>query len=261
MSRGLRAPLFKEKWREKIMDISNFNVPVEFEAPSGRRSVGNGVEEFTEQSKWVPFRFAYHSEPWKADKVKAYGYQGYDESEVIVFYKSKLEVPTVRLIRESRPVRGEDGEYKRKEDGSLVREFTGNWTLPDKYNVEPFITAYERWKAGQEQPGTSLAKWGGASSSVIATLAAMGVFTVESLADKSEGWIRDQFPPSQAAPFMEALEKAVYFRNAQQGLVDGKEQGDMIMSLQNANEKLLAEIEELKAKTKGRGRPKKQSEQ
>jgi len=230
------------------MDLNDFNVPEGFELPAAQKSIGNNVEAFDYSSgaTGVPYRFAEHARPWPMEKQKRYRYAGHDLVEVLMFYQNKTTVTPRRLIK------------KRDINGNFIE---GEWELPPDHDREPYRTAYKRWKEGRSQPGTSLEKAGIADNAQVAELAALGVFSVEALSDKSEGWIDQTFPQMKRAVYRDLHEQALFFVAAKTGIVDAKAQGDKISVLEAQNNALASELDNLRAKIKGttkpRGRPKK----
>lgn len=221
---------------ERVMDLDNFVLP-DGAAEAIRRQgfaphrLADGVSQFSGHDQGVAFRFFIESEKSEV-KSKAGGYSVFNEIEMIEWTKDRFMHPTERL---------------RFLPAGLI-EFAEQ--LPDESwdTRSPCIggklkDSYERFKTGRSAPGLSLAKWGILSDGEIATLASMGVFSVEQFASMPRGKIAGKLPQV----FVDALEQATQYMNGKDMREVAAKQTDRIVELERereADRQAMAEMRE-----------------
>lgn len=264
------------------IDYTNFNLPKDFQVPTGAKAVGDqeGISRFEYGEGMLPWRFANSARPWSADKVKKYRIDGADTVPVIMFYRDRENHHPVKLKRKMKyeerrnnlgepydkaiPVTKADLAFQYGGDEKLVPDLE-LWELPHAFDSDIFRVAYEKFKDSGAQKGTPLAAWR-ADPGQVNTLAALGVYTVEQYGRMSEEAVDamlGQLPPSSRGGVKEIHELAVIYVTSQEGHVDVSQFGDKIEALESNNEKLKEELEtqrekyeELLAKAKGSAAPK-----
>jgi len=205
-----------------------------------------GNLQFVGNDKGIPYRFFIlqeHNE-FQSKKLK---YPKVIEKECIQWFKDKFQKPVAEVKHlpfELLEFDEDTGECV----GGLYKE------------------AYDRYKKGLTTPGLSLSKWGELTDNEAATLAMMGIFSVESLASLPLHKLK-VLPPV----FQEKFEKAVQYLNGSDTRKLVNDQSETILALQKEKEfvdKRLAEMEEqmkallaMQTKPKKMGRPKKQLEE
>jgi len=240
------------------INTSDFNLPPNFIMPGAHKALANseGVSTFDYGKQgYVAWRFAFAARPWKADKVKKYRLDGSDTVPVILFYRDKDNQVPIKLKRvmryeERRNRFGEPFDKAIPVELSEADKKAGKtnldlWELPHGFDSEMFQVAFERWKQEGAKPGTPISSWR-ADPGQASTLAALGIFTVDSFGQMSEeqfkGIIKG-LPVSAQGPLLELHDMAIGFVNAYVGRVDAEQFGNKIEVLETSNEKLKEELE------------------
>lgn len=212
------------------IDLDNFPLPeVAAEALKKRNlqttSIGDGITRISGHDGGVGFRFFIHPvyNKQKSEKAK---YEVFDEHIMIEWLKDRYMHPTeqVRFLPEELLSFDQEGVCV----GGMFKE------------------AFDRFKNGQTAPGMPLTRWGVLSDGECATLAAMGIFSVEQFAAQP----RNRIAKLPADPFVNAFERAILYMNGRdQRLVNEKQTAEML-ALQEAMKAKDAEMAELKAMVK-----------
>jgi len=212
------------------IDLDNFPLPeVASEALRRRNlqstSISDGVSRINGHDGGVAFRFFIHP-VYNPIKSKAAKYEVFDEHEMIEWLKDRFQHPTeqVRFLPE---------ELLRFD---MQGECTGGM----------FKEAYDRFKNGQTAPGMPLSRWGVLADGEVASLASMGIFSVEQLAAQPRGKIEGRLP----TPFVEAFERAIQYMNGREQRLVAEKQGDEILALQRENEEKDRKLSELQEQMK-----------
>lgn len=219
------------------VDLNEFKLPEGFEMPVGMSNLGSGVDGFDYGGpKVLPHRFAWETRALN-ERSKHLGFKIQEQFPVLVFYKDKKTTIPIRLLRK----RNQFGVFAYDDTGKYV----GEWELPEFYRKEPFVTGYAKFLEAEKQAGLPLDKWGMANHAQIATLASLGIYTLEGFANCGEERVA-MLP----AEYAELHEEALLAKAAREGVQGAN---DKIAALSAMNEKQAAEIERLKALVKGGG--------
>lgn len=224
------------------MDLGNYRDVPEVAQKAFRErgmqqvNIGDGVTRFVnENDNGVAYRFRTISVK-NAIQSKAAKFDVYDEVEVIQWVKDRFQKP-VAMVKELPPEL-----LHIADDGEILGG--------------RFAEAYKRFLEKKESPGLPLDRWGVLSEGQVASLASMGIFSVEQLASKSETWVNSKF--GAKGFFANAWEQAVQYTNGKENKVAAQEHIEQIVSLQQDNSKLRDELEQLKQMVMG-GAPKRKA--
>lgn len=171
---------------------------------SGRN--GN-VDMFLAHDKGVAFRFCFH-EVYSKEQSRVLKYEKFDDVVLIEYFVSKDFKPVERVHllpdellcfeREVKEIPTSDGK-------GFKEKVTYGEAIGGQY-----LEAYKKWKEGVQTPGLPLSKWGVFSDGEAATLATMGIFSVEQLAAMP----RSKFDnPIMPVVFLEGFERAIQYVN------------------------------------------------
>lgn len=210
-----------------MVDISNFSLPDgahDAISAQGRRfqSLDNGVDKMVSgHDRGVAFRFFVHQE-YNIIKSKLTKIPVYDSCEMIEWNKDRFMKPTEKLkfLPEGLLEFDQDGEVC---GGKLADE-------------------YKRWKQGLSAPGKSLAAWGVLDDSEVATLAHMGIFTVEQFAAQR----RDKIVGRMPKVFEEAFERAIIEANGRPDKEAAEKLINQVVELEVRAAKKDAELDDLR---------------
>lgn len=226
--------------------IDNFDIPEV--ARTALKSQGyheqqleDGVSVYAGHDKGVAYRFYTHAE-YNAEKSRKTGIECFDDVEMIEWIRDRRTKPTerVRFLPET----------------LLAFDADGNCVGGS------YAESYIAYKKGKKQTGASLEKWGLLSTGEVATLAAMGIYTIEQLAAQPEGKFGASFPVS----IHEAYTRAKQWVAGESARTEAAETKEEVETLKAQNAALLARLEALEedkvagavsaSKGKKRGRPK-----
>eukprot|EP00918_Siedleckia_nematoides_P049955 GHVU01109361.1.p1 GENE.GHVU01109361.1~~GHVU01109361.1.p1 ORF type:complete len:188 (+),score=29.07 GHVU01109361.1:715-1278(+) len=145
---------------------------------------------------------------------------------------------TWHQVEKLRPPKSWDDDRK---DSPTYRDMEAKWTI-----IGP---AYDAWKDGLELPedGTPLAAWSGITADQAEYFKRMGIKTVEAIRDMSEsGYSKLPFPSANKLPKLAG------------DFLAGRDGADLAQKLADAEERMAAMEEMLKAQTRKPGRPRKE---
>ena len=222
------------------VDIDNFLLPdgaAEAIKKQGYKAfdLSDGVQRFAGHDNGVAFRFFIESEK-NPLKSKAGGYNHFNEEEMIEWHKDRFMHPTER-------VRLLPAELIAFEEQNPV---SGNWDTNSPCIGGSFKEAYERFKHGRQGVGLSLARWDVLSEGEIATLASMGIFSVEQFAIMPRSKIVGRLPQV----FVDAFEEAIRYLAGKDMREVASKQTDQIVALQHQIEEKDKQFEELRQQVK-----------
>lgn len=208
---------------------------------------GNGGSVSTFQSaghdRGISFRFFLH--PVKNEvKSEEFDMEINDEIEMIEWNVSKdfKPVERVHMIPEYflkfRKVKGlPDCNGKPRMVFKRPFECTGGvWK-----------EAYIAWKEGRESLGLPLERWEKLSIAQVATLQALGVFSVQQFASMPRDRVEGRMPPD----LVEAFESAIQFVNSQKPMQDVQKYADQVLQLKQEAAARDRELETLKEQMAG----------
>ena len=215
--------------------LGNYNLPdvaQEALAKRGLKAVPLDAEGtsrlVSEHDKGLPFRFdkieVPSPEKTRLSKVAGYNRPITTTVEVIYWHKDKFHRAIVARVLD------------------LPEELL-DVSDPDEPRGR-YAEAYKRWKTGQNAPGTSLVKWGQLADGDAASLAMLGVFSVEQFASKPESWLQGKFPKTM----FDAHEAAQAFVANKDSVAEQSKQTIVITELQKKLEQLEARLADREAK-------------
>lgn len=252
---------------------SDYGLPSTFKMPGSQKAVSDveGVNRFDYgKDGYVAWRFALDARPWKDSKVKKFRLEGSDTIPIILFYRDRDNQVPIKLRRKMR-FEERVNRFGEPFDKAIPMELGDegipeNATLLDLYELPPgfdndvFLAAFEQFKQTATTPGTSIASWK-ADPGQVATLASLGIYSVEMLGQMSEEAFTQKIqtlPPSTRGGYLELHELAVAYCNRQEGMFDIEAYEGKIGALEASNDILLEKVEakdekiaELLAKIKG----------
>jgi len=194
------------------VNLDNFAFPIDADIESLKarqeQRLGDGVGIYSGQDRGVGFKFYVHAEYNKL-KSDLSGTEQWDKIEMIQFFVDKFSKPAERV----------NDEHRRK-----------------------FKKEYDAWKAGLEAPGTALSTWAPCEVHQYKTLAGMGIFSVEQLAETPRGKLEGKV----SADYLELHNRAIQYVNGQSGRVMASEYADKLAEQARENAKLRSDLDELK---------------
>jgi hypothetical protein len=218
---------------ENILD--NFQLPQNVAEAGARegiarmqmQSLDNGIQISGFKKDGIAYRFFWDT-IYNHQKSLAAGYEKYDKTESVEFMVDKRTHPVyeVKFLSPDRlrfNLRGEP---------------VGGTMFAD----------YKRWKAGEEAPGTPLAKWEAIEPHTLRTLNSEGIFTIEQLAGMPRDRYRDIFRNNEE--FMQLFERAILRQGNQQIAEKNAEQVQKLVAIAEENKKMREELEALKEQLK-----------
>lgn len=235
-------------------------------------SQGSGVSISTftmaGHEKGVPFRFVCIAEKNNI-KSQDFDMEINDNVDLVEWFVTKDHKPTERVT-----LLGDDFLKFRKEkvimsDGTS-RMFIKK-EIDDQGNVKmecvggKWKDAYIAWKNGLSSGGLSLERWGKVTPGHVATLNALGVFSVEQFAAMPRDRVEGRMP----LDLVKIFEDAIHYVNSQQPMQEIKHYADQMLELKQElakrareNEALRQRMDEIMetreaAPAKKRGRPRK----
>lgn len=177
--------------------------------PRSLDSSGPGqAVQFLAHDKGVSYRFFIHAD-YSKELSKRLDYQKFNDVVMIEYFVSKDFKPTerVHLLPDELLFFPKEMKEVPTSDGKGTKEVIAAYGEP---TGGIYLDAFRKWKEGVQTPGLPLAKWGVFSDSQVASLHAMGVYSVEQLAAMP----RSKFnSPTMAAEFLEGFEQAVQYVN------------------------------------------------
>jgi len=174
--------------------------------------IDDGVDMFMAHDTGVSFRFFNHAE-YNANKSKLVKYEAFDNITMIEWFVDKRNrvVEQVKFLPKELLSLDEDGVC----DGGKYQE------------------TYERWLTGVNSPGMPISKWGVLSDAEAATLASVGVFSVEQLAAQPRGKMEGKY----SLEIVQAFERAIQYVAGKAGRVDLDKHADEILKLSKESAK------------------------
>lgn len=235
--------------------LNSFNLPGVASEQIRARKLGmnvgpDGVARLSsEHMGGLPFSFKNYVEylPLESKKLRIERYQDVDIIEWTIDRGNKIPARVTELPKEllefevtgyrtAKPNKNplfEDDEYAHPIYGECIGGMLKE--------------AYDRYKNGLSTPGLPLNKWGVLSDSDCASLASIGVFSVEQFAAMPTAKIKNgQWHKS----VQDGYERAVYYVNGTGDRAKDKALADKLASMTNLNEQLMERLAALEAKAK-----------
>lgn len=210
--------------------LDQFPIPEEAAKDLARQNLNfqnlsDGVTKISGHDKGVGFRFFIHDEKNEL-KSEIGGYDHFDEIEMIEWFPDGFNTPNERV------------KYLPKEMLNFNRqgEAVGG----------AYLEAYKRFREGKTAIGTPLSKWGILSSGHVASLASIGVHTVEQLAVQPRGKFEGIYPKE----ICESVIQATQFVNAKEGKYEADKLVNELADMKKADVKKDEAIAELQAQVK-----------
>jgi hypothetical protein len=201
------------------------------------KNTGDGIDMIDGHDQGVAYMFEWAKE-WNPRLSDEKGYEYFDEFIICKWLRDKRMHPTCRI--EALP------------PALLKFDRQGNVVGGSYYD------AFKRFLKGGKVPGHGLDKWDVLSVGQVASLNAIGIYTVEQFAESP----REKFEGIYPIEFIEAHKRAQQWVNGRELIDKGNELDTALKAQQKQNEELQARIDAMEAqlaKSKAKSAPKRKS--
>lgn len=174
-------------------------------------NLGEGVDIFLAHDKGISYRFFNHAD-YNKEKSRVLKYEKFENLAMIEWFIDKKNKPTERVNQLPRELLSFDDE--------------GN-CIGGKYK-----DAYESFLKGLNAPGLPLSKWGILDDAECATLASIGIFSVEQFAAQPRSKIEGKYP----SEIVEAFERAIQYVNGKSTRDENSKRDEEIFKLKQESD-------------------------